>query len=736
MDMSGTAASKRRKCGSPLGQHATYNHLDDFGERENNHADSNDGYTSIEVTASNTQSVNPPASASAPGHSIPRTAASAAAWGGGIDASAPRTWGTSKAACRSPSNSRSSASASRCRSCSVRSGSERSADSNHARNNSDNKVQSNFGRIDKSDRQHCGRGSEVLWATDNNEFQLAREREFVCHETTQPQEKNSASPPWRSLTTLHNFIKDDRDATYRAQCLTVKCLAGLGLSLRTIERVTSPRMQTVIAQAGWISGKRTGKLLESNDLEKKEIEKRIQDRYLCLLLDDEIEETTNNQISVLQVYALSLDAPVTLSVRCHSDHSTVESLRAWVFEEFELLQSRCRVLDQNVVALVTSNGTPVAGAAHALIENKFTSCERVPCVNHGLHLVVENFLNELEDVAILASSLKGWLEGHDSDVKKQYFVAHYVPIQPLCFAPTRWGGTLLAVFTICYHWDSIYGAIQEYRSSERKHERDRGVPGMHHEKVKYLVRGVCCIMETVPRAIRYSQQIEITPQRLFAELQGLRATLLDFSGEESLSNLVSGIADFNSAPGITELGTQLKDASRSALKKFEKYVDPAIEVLRKQQKCFGPLKKNDYGDFRSEFNFSRAVWNTFIYNDRLMPPKRLATKEQAKDHWSAQLERAEAGHDEEMESLAQMMLKYLTMTVSNATVERAFSQGKNRSDDPQASPLSDELTEGFVNAETNSEIIDDMVYDFDKEFRCVPPRRASASHSRCLEGEE
>lgn len=60
---------------------------------------------------------------------------------------------------------------------------------------------------------------------------------------------------------------------------------------------------------------------------------------------------------------------------------------------------------------------------------------------------------------------------------------------------------------------------------------------MHQERVKYLVRGVRHIMETMPTAIKCSQQIDSTPQKLFAELQGIREALVDHSGEEYLSNL-------------------------------------------------------------------------------------------------------------------------------------------------------------------------------------------------------
>eukprot|EP01138_Halocafeteria_seosinensis_P005711 gb/GECG01005838.1/.p1 GENE.gb/GECG01005838.1/~~gb/GECG01005838.1/.p1 ORF type:complete len:271 (+),score=21.05 gb/GECG01005838.1/:1-813(+) len=256
-----------------------------------------------------------------------------------------------------------------------------------------------------------------MWC--GNWLKFAGKRDFFSHESAPLHGKNSPRSSSQSLTTLHHFIKDDKDATYRDRQLVAKSLAGLGLSLRTIECVTSPAMQAVTKQTGWISRKRACELLKSNDLEKREIAKRIEGRYLCLFLDDGKDERTNDQISVLQVHTLALNAPVTRSVSCHSDHSTVESLRTWIIGEFQSLQSQCRVLDKDVVALVTDNGTPVAGAANALIQEKLTSCERVPCVNDGLHLVAEHFLNELEEVVFLASSLKGWLEGQESVVKRR-----------------------------------------------------------------------------------------------------------------------------------------------------------------------------------------------------------------------------------------------------------------------------------------------------------------------------
>jgi hypothetical protein len=59
-----------------------------------------------------------------------------------------------------------------------------------------------------------------------------------------------------------------------------------------------------------------------------------------------------------------------------------------------------------------------------------------------------------------------------------------------------------------------------------------------------------------------------------------------------------------------------------------------------------------------------------------------------------------------------VMLRYLTIAVSNATVERAFAQVKDRTKDPQASLRSNELTEGLVKAVTNYEMIRDMVAIF------------------------
>lgn len=109
-----------------------------------------------------------------------------------------------------------------------------------------NALVSKFPWIDTSVRQRCLATGEVFCLYCGNYFRFAGERDFKRHELTRLHEKNTPRSSSQSLTTLKDFIKNDRDATCRARQLAANSIAGLGLSLRTIEQITSPDMVSCI----------------------------------------------------------------------------------------------------------------------------------------------------------------------------------------------------------------------------------------------------------------------------------------------------------------------------------------------------------------------------------------------------------------------------------------------------------------------------------------------------------
>jgi hypothetical protein len=188
--------------------------------------------------------------------------------------------------------------------------------------------------------------------------------------------------------------------------------------------------------------------------------------------------------------------------------------------------------------------------------------------------------------------------------------------------------------------------------------------------------------------------------------------------EKSKGNLMEDIPDGRSQPGFNRTAQRLQRAASDALAKFKDYVHAAILVLREKEKCMKQICADDH-NFRNELGFSRAVWNGLVHDSRIQP--NCSNLEEAYHHWSRVLSTAAKESNGDTKTLAKGVLRILSMGVSNATVERVFSQVKARTEDPQASHRSEDLTEGLVKSVANADLISMLTVDVQKALPFVPP---------------
>ena len=346
-------------------------------------------------------------------------------------------------------------------------------------------------------------------------------------------------------------MKNDSQAKEHAQEIVTKRLAGFGLSLRKIDQVLSPDMIALMSKSGPVSRKRATQCLKRHDIEDNEIARLLKNKYLSLYVDDAKDDTTGKQISVLQASSLSLSSPVTLAVSCHRQHSTIESLRDWIPTALSNFQE---IKDEDVVAVVTDNGTPVVGAANALVDEKFTTAERVPCVNHGLHLVSESFLKTFEDAYLAVSGLKAWIEGRDSETKR-YHLRDIQNLQALRFSPNRWGSTLEAILTMSEQWDYIRTGVDDYvnsLSTTFSNRMEYGVRQLQNPQTKFVFKAISNVMQAVPQAIKVAQTVHPSTHTLCGQLCGIKDVLIQFSEsiDQSKAKLCEDIPDARRHPGF------------------------------------------------------------------------------------------------------------------------------------------------------------------------------------------
>ena len=158
-------------------------------------------------------------------------------------------------------------------------------------------------------------------------------------------------------------------------------------------------------------------------------------------------------------------------------------------------------------------------------------------------------------------------------------------------------------------------------------------------------------------------------------------------------------------PAFTSIEDDLCKASDAAYKKFDQYVSPGINVLNRKEACMRPLQPGDRAYLRRNCGITRAAWNELLQSNYLMPNS--DNVNDAIDHWRGLVNRGG-----EMEKLALAMLRFLISGASNATVERNFSQCRNRIDDSQAANRNKDLTEGLVKSVGNSDLIFDMAHSY------------------------
>ena len=586
---------------------------------------------------------------------------------------------------------------------------------NHAAfiENNWNFIISTYRWVDRDQFEESRHSLRVYCKNCRQWLRATRQRDLSRHNNTHQQAQGSFKP-----TTLCDFMPTDAQAKQRAQQLVTLRLAALGLSMRTIEQVLSPDMVTLMSKSGAVSRKKATRSVKRHDMADYKIARLLRNKYLSLYIDDAKDDTTGKQLSVLQASTLSLSSPVTLAVSCHRQHSTIESLRNWIptaLFDFQGIQ------DENIVSVVTDNGAPVVGAAKALVEEKFTTAERIPCLNHGLHLVTESFLNKFEDAYLAAYGLKAWIEGRDYETKR-YFLRDIKNFQALRFSPNRWGSTLEAILTMSEQWDYIKDGVDDYVNSLSTTSNNR----IHHgvwelqSTPKFVFKAISNVMQGVPDTIKIAQTVHPPIQQLCSRLCGIKDVLSQFSDsvDESKRNLMEDIADARSQPGFSKTAERLQRAASDALAKFKDYVDPAITVLRKKEKCMKQIYAKDH-TFRNELGFSRTVWSGLVHYSSIQP--NCSNVEEAYHHWSDVLSTAASESDGDTQKLAKGVLRILSMGVSNATVERVFSQVKARTEDPQASHRSDDLTEGLVKAVANADLMSMLTVDVQKALPFVPP---------------
>jgi hypothetical protein len=357
------------------------------------------------------------------------------------------------------------------------------------------------------------------------------------------------------------------------------------------------------------------------------------------------------------------------------------------------------------------------GAAEALVRDKFTEAERIPCSNHGLNLTAAAFLDKLPTVVSLMTSLKAWIEGDETESKKERLRDEGVPLQPLRFSSNRWGSTVEAIITLSRHWRGVRNAVTQYQQSCRKHRYNAGLQQLERASNESLIKGTSCILSLIPKATKLAQAVDGHPKHLNNALKAIRLTLWQYAGygeETTLTLLSQEVEEFTNTPAFTSIADELCKASDAAYKKFDQYVSPAINVLNRKEVCMRPLQSGDRAYLPRDCGITRASWNWMLQSDDLIPNS--DNVKDAIDHWKGLVD-----WGDEVEKLALAMLRFLITGASNATVERNFSQCRNRIDDSQAANRNKDLTEGLVKSVGNSDLIFDMTRTYYRSYAFVRP---------------
>ena len=170
-----------------------------------------------------------------------------------------------------------------------------------------------------------------------------------------PEDRKSKPPGKRQRSIESSFTSSSKPSNEGSlvEEEVIKYLVSIGLSLNQVQKICCPEILSLFGycQKQTYHSIRTT-IVDEDDQVKHQIGEMVRDEYISVFIDDSSEASTNQNLSVLQACAPTMDQPVTLAVDAHEKHFTNKTLR----ELIEGVLTEHDIDKKKVSAFVSDNG--------------------------------------------------------------------------------------------------------------------------------------------------------------------------------------------------------------------------------------------------------------------------------------------------------------------------------------------------------------------------------------------